>query len=163
MNKREIDECILKSFKDFASELLKLAPELAMDRNALVKAAIDRSKTMVGLAREQRMSCYRETAAAIDDNSSSARDIAVLITKQCRSTSMQVAQTMADSLEISFPMSNTPPSFESILSVSKDLSNPDDLISFVLEQRSARKRANRISPKPKPKPVQGGQTGKLEV
>lgn len=163
MNKSAIDECILKSLDDYASELLKLAPELPMDRTALVKVAVDRAEFQLTLARERRMNCYKEAAAAIDDNTSSARDIAVVVTQKCRVTASQLADAMADSVEISSPMFNTAPSAQAVLSLSRDLSNPDDLIAFVLEQRLVRRQANRSTPKPKLNPAQGGKASRLEV
>ena len=162
MNRREIDECLLKSFEDFATELLSLAPELVIDRTALFKAATDRVKSYELQARERRMICHRETAAAVDDNTSSAKDIAVVVAQKCRPTSIDVAEALINGVEVSIPMFNTGPSLEAIRSLRKDLSDPEDMIAFVLEQRLARRQANRVPPKPKPKPIQG-RTGKLEV
>lgn len=162
---KEMIECIDQSFNDFGTELLALAPELNMDRSALAEVAMDRMRSYEAAEKDRRMLCNRTTAAAIDDDTSSARDIAVVVTKQCRTTSMRVAQSMADTIEVSFPMfsNNAVPSPDAVKALTDDLSNPDNLVALVLKQRLARRSASQSTPKQKPKPAQNAQKGKFEV
>lgn len=150
--KQEMMSCIKSSFSEFGSRLQEIAPLLEQERSALLDAALVRMETAVAAARKRRIMCIQAKAAVYDDGVSSARDIAVVVAKECRPNSYELARTMAAQIEISRPLfSRDVPSAEAILSVSQDLSNPDDFISIILERRATNRAPAKSSAKTKPK------------
>lgn len=150
--RQEMIDCIKASFTDFGARLQKIAPPSERGRLSLLLTAQERLESAVEAARKRRFMCIQAKAAVYDDGVSSARDIAIVVAKECRPTAYELARTMAAQIEISRPLfSRDVPSAEAILSVSQDLSNPDALVSTILERRAANRAPAKPTTKSKPK------------
>ena len=115
-------------------------------------AAQERMEAVVVAARKRRAMCIQAKAAAYEDGVSSSRDIAIIVSKECRSTAYDLARALGAQIEISRPLfSRDVPSAEAILSASQDLSNPDDLVPIILERRASIRNQAKPSTKAKPK------------
>lgn len=148
----EMSDCIKSSFNEFGANLQKLAPTLEKERSFLQNAAQARMESVVGTAKKRRAICIQAKAAIYDDGVSSARDIAIVIAKDCRPTAYELARALAAQIEVSRPLfSRDIPSAEAILSLSQDLSNPDDFVPTILERRAANRTPAKPSSKTKPK------------
>lgn len=152
-NRPEVAACVEKAMVTLGADL-NTSPS-HRDRQAAIDAATARMGAVEADAKMRRVACIKLKAAALDDGVSSARDIAVVVVKECRPETSQLVNIMALNIE-ALPLfsAKSGVSIEAISEVTTQMSNPDDLIGMILEVRAA-KRAKRPAAAPKPKMVEG--------
>ena len=140
---KEMRECIKSTFDSFEHQLLEIGTFNSNQENriSLLDEAISKLELIESKARMTRKECLHKNATTLDDGVSSARDIAVVVAKNCRSETFNYSNAMAATIEVSLPLfsAKSIPSQDSIQSLVNELSNPDDLIGFILEIRAAEK------------------------